>query len=421
MRESSCDHLERFTIDAVDSLCAKGPLADSTACRDIARILASSRAYTPQTQTLHFESMLAARSWSNASQRWTYESGDVRGQMRSDEALLQDSYVRHWFFLRFGPLSTSKHWHSLTVHNVLPAFGRTTLMTSRVIAATDDRGEIYSNPPIHIHHSLHIIADAYPSNGNPTAGDISVCEAEGKACFMEQYPIGYGQLIDSPLSAEVLVHSPSNRISHFYCLLAYEMQDHGKPLGFYHVFQPPSMHLPALNFLAPAGMWLKWFRWQWPDSGRVLAIYLHSHWSMGSSFSLLFSAHPKELGLLNMPLTDGDVLESNMQDQQELLNRILLQTQRNTSDVEIKCLQRSPGSISIGAHKYDRRAEFPCADPFVFNAGRTATLLTFATYCNAVPQHLHLDIQFFPLGNGSHPDQMIFGYDTHLWEPTQHL
>jgi len=405
-------------VDDINALCVEVSFQGSALCTNLLQLGEFYQKAPVESKTASLvERTVSECVWKRSLLSMTYKSGFERDMLHAVTSVFSEVCSHDdWSFVRVGPMNTNSQWHWISLSNATLHVS-TMSMVKRLLAPVDAQGILIGNPPIHLHHSLHLIENAFPSNGNPTSGDEMICFPNKKACMADDYPLGYGQLIDSPVTAQVLLHTPSDTLHNFYCLFAYEMKRDARPLGFYHVLQPPTDNLPALSFLAPASKWFKWFTWKWTDSGMMVHARIHSHWSLGTSQSMIFSGGPEHLGLAGIKLNEHGVYEHNSS-RRTLLRRLMSNMNSQPGQVHRPlCMQQSDGYILLASGKYDRRPVFSCVTPFNFSAEESVTSITFADNSHTLPtaQHIHYYFFFFPMNIAAHPDQYLLGRDRRSW------
>lgn len=319
-----------------------------------------------------------------------------------------------WHMEKIGPFHSSEDssWHYVKVSNAaqLRDVEFPTCIRARTITLLDKSNDMISDPPLHLHHSSQ-----FPGNGNPSSGDVAVCYPSNTMCYIDEFPAGYGQQINSELVVDAMINDlrfDRSEVQDFYLLLAFRVSPACSPLGFYHVLQPPFGRSTSYEFDAPPSRWLKWFQWVWPHSGTIQQIFVHGHWSFGEMRVLLFSGSAGALGLTHrFALGQASaVYEHNLSIATIMQTLLESSSSRNCSNCELRCIQESSGYISL-SDRHDRRVRFPCSS-WRFSRGTRATAVILSTPSSFGwrKQHVHFYARFFPEGNET-PNQLIRGYD----------
>lgn len=416
-------------ISVLENLCHSNSQNDQF-CVDFVSLMRAPKEHHGSVDELKLQNC----SWQDSSTALVdFMSGpDGVSWTKETKAHAQNCIVEHWFHTRVGRFATSSasSWWHFAARAQVP----TPYITGRTFGSIDKFGNLYSNPPLTVHHGHFAAVDIdnndmaqqhgqghgnareyenehehghvhAPKAGDGLTSDMQTCYPNDVSCSVLEYPAGFGFRVPSlVISAAVLVYATSNASTEFYQLFSFRTQvSPCRTINFYHIVNPPSPGMPRGNFLAPASRWLMWYQWRWPINGKLAYMQVHSHWSMLDMQVLIFSGTYEQLGL---PwLGNGSVFEytgSPIKKLSEIVLRTRPGERKSTAAPRLRCLPRSPSHVTIDGNRYDRSVHFPCTS-WPFGVRESAVAVAFADNIAGQPvkQHLHFNSWIFPEDNHS--------------------
>lgn len=321
-----------------------------------------------------------------------------------------------WHIERIGPFQTQDSFPSVffryPVEVPRAVSQQGAFLTAHFLSPVESNGNPISYPPVYVHHA-HYNSRYETGNAGLIAqvhGDSHCHTNRGVACFMQEFPLGYGILIigdgrydavyqdlrtaeaETTIYGELALRFTKQRLTRIIPLFLYNPWD---PQAYYKfLLTSPKLGCEKFNSCSimlhnRSQTGLHWYSVRLPVSGQLVWNYFHSH-AYWVDDMLLFGATPLQLGLQEVANLSQPFVPKYMR-QEELTNvkmRIFhnLAISRSVCDVErcpftpaLWCREADDSDRWewIDRFPYQRFAPARCQSGIRFVAGQPITLVSF--------------------------------------------